>query len=156
MGLLHQLGGLFLQAAPTAVIVFLFYFFLKWAFFNPIQRVMAQREARTEGARAEAEAAQAAAREKVQEHQEALKRARGAVYAEQDKARQAMLEERSRLVRQAKERAAERVAAAKDEIAVDAGLARAQLEAQTPAIAESIVSAIFEHRPGPRPANEAR
>src|ERR1700689_3102364 len=123
MELLHQLGGLFLQAAPTAVIVFLFYFFLKWAFFNPIQRVMAQREARTEGARAEAEAAQAAAREKVQEHQEALKRARGAVYAEQDKARQAMLEERSRLGRQAKERAAEGVAAAKDEIAVEAGLA---------------------------------
>jgi F0F1-type ATP synthase membrane subunit b/b' len=156
MGLLHQLGGLFLQAAPTAVIVFLFYFFLKWAFFNPIQRVMALREKRTEGARAEADAAQAAAREKVQEHQDALKRARAAVYAEQDKARQAMLDERARLVRQAKERAAERVAAAKDEIAVDAGLARAQLEAQTPAIAESIVSAIFEHRPGPRPANEAR
>ncbi len=67
----------------------------------------------------------------MQEHQDAIKRARNTVYAEQDKARLAILDERARLVRQAKERAAERVATAKDEIAVDAGLARAQLEAQT-------------------------
>jgi F-type H+-transporting ATPase subunit b len=156
MEVLRQLGGLFVQAIPTAIIVFLFYLFLRWAFFTPIERVMAERQARTEGARAEAEAAQAAARAKVQEHQEALKRARNAVYAEQDKARLAILDERARLVRQAKERAAERVATAKDEIAVDAGLARAQLEAQTAGMAEEIVKAIFEQRPGPQPANEAR
>jgi F-type H+-transporting ATPase subunit b len=156
MEVLRQLGGLFVQAIPTAIIVFLFYLFLRWAFFTPIERVMAERQARTEGARAEAEAAQKAAQEKVQEHQDAIKRARNTVYAEQDKARLAILDERARLVRQAKERAAERVATAKDEIAVDAGLARAQLEAQTARMAEEIVKAIFEQRPGPQPANEAR
>ena len=85
-----------------------------------------------------------------------MKRARNAVFAEQDKARLAILDERARLVRQAKERAAERVAAGKDEIAVDAGLARAQLEAQTSAMAESIVKAIFEQRPGPRAGKRGR
>ena len=86
MGLLHQLGELFLQAAPTAVIVFLFYFFLKWAFFNPIQRVMAQREARTEGARAEAEAAQAAARAPGTRDLDRL------MHSQQDKARGAAVQ----------------------------------------------------------------
>ena len=57
MEVLRQLGDLFVQAIPTAIIVFLFYLFLRWAFFTPIERVMAEREARTEGARAEAEAA---------------------------------------------------------------------------------------------------
>ncbi len=58
MEVLRQLGDLFVQAIPTAIIVFLFYLFLQWAFFKPIERVMAERQARTEGARAEAEAAQ--------------------------------------------------------------------------------------------------
>ena len=34
-----QLGQLFLAAVPTVIIVFLFYFFLKWSFFGPIERV---------------------------------------------------------------------------------------------------------------------
>ena len=43
MEILHQLGELFLEAVPTVVIVFLFYFFLRWAFFAPIQKAMAER-----------------------------------------------------------------------------------------------------------------
>ena len=46
MDILHQLGALFLEAAPTVVIVFLFYFFMRWAFFTPIQKAMAERSAR--------------------------------------------------------------------------------------------------------------
>ncbi|MGB6198316.1 MAG: hypothetical protein WBF35_02090, partial [Candidatus Acidiferrales bacterium] len=56
MDLVHQLGELFLAALPTVVLVFLFYFFLRWSFFKPIERVLAERRTRTEGARRAADA----------------------------------------------------------------------------------------------------
>src|SRR5437879_11380982 len=67
MEILSQLGELFLQALPTVIIVFLFYLFLRSNFFQPLERVLAERWARTEGARRAAEASQAAAQEKRSE-----------------------------------------------------------------------------------------
>src|SRR5579863_5623288 len=96
MEIVHTLGELFLEAVPTVIIVFLFYLLLRSTFFVPLMRVMEERSARTEGARREAEASQAAAREKVRAYEEALRKARAAVYAEQDVARRAILEERAK------------------------------------------------------------
>ena len=36
MDLLHQLGDLFLAAVPTAIVLIVFYFILRWAFFLPL------------------------------------------------------------------------------------------------------------------------
>src|SRR6266850_773058 len=91
----HQLGELFLQAVPTVLIILLFYFILRAIFFKPLLAVMAERDSRTAGAEKAAEAAQAAAARKVQQYQEALKQARGQVYAEQEAARKKLLEERA-------------------------------------------------------------
>ena len=55
MDLLRQIGQLFLQAVPTAIIVLFFYFVLSWSFFKPIGKVLAERKARMEGARRDAE-----------------------------------------------------------------------------------------------------
>src|SRR5690242_19199108 len=105
MELLQQLREMFIEAAPTVVIVFLFYLLLRYTSFGPLERVMAERVRRTEGARREAEASQAAAREKVRAYEDALKKARAAVYAEQDEARRHILEERSAKAREARARA---------------------------------------------------
>jgi len=78
----HQLGELFLQAVPTVLIILLFYFILRAIFFKPLLAVMAERDSRTVGAQKAAEAAQAAAAEKVKQYQEALRLARAQVYGE--------------------------------------------------------------------------
>src|ERR1700678_56328 len=96
MEILHQLGNLFLQAVPTVIIVFLFYLFMRWAFFTPIQKAMAEREAKIEGARKDAATVQAAANQDLQDYNDALKKARAEIYAEQEVARQAILQERSK------------------------------------------------------------
>src|SRR5579883_1751047 len=62
--LVHQVGELFLRAVPVAVLVLLFYFLMRSLFFGPLLKVMAERDARTQGAQKAAEAAQAAAIEK--------------------------------------------------------------------------------------------
>src|SRR6266513_1883000 len=67
---------------------------------------MAERDSRTAGAEKAAEAAQAAAAEKVKQYQEALKQARGQVYAEQEAARKKLLDERAARIKDARTRAA--------------------------------------------------
>src|SRR5215813_10558775 len=83
MDIVHQLGELFLGALPTVALILIFYFILKSLFFKPLLAVMAEREARSIGAQKAAEAAQAAAGERVKQYQEALRKAHGKVYAEQ-------------------------------------------------------------------------
>jgi len=144
MEIVHQLGELFLESLPTVVIVLLFYVFMRWAFFGPIQKAMTEREARMEGARAEAVNVQAAAQQEIDSYNEALRRARAEIYGEQEAARQAALEDRAKLLKAMRARAQEDVVAAKKRIAADFEAARAEVERETPALATAIARMILE------------
>jgi F-type H+-transporting ATPase subunit b len=150
MDILQKLGDLFLQAVPTVVIVFLFYLFLRWAFFAPIQKAMAERAAKIEGARAEAAKLEAEAKQELDSYNEALRKARGQIYVEQEQARQGVLDERARLLKAMRSRAQEEVDAAKKKLAGDVAAARIELERQAPALAAEIARAILERRPPAR------
>lgn len=143
MEIVQQIGSLILQAVPTIVLVLIFFLFLKSQFFGPLQRVMEERDKRIEGARKEAEAARLAAEEKKKAYQEALRKARAEVYAEQDAARRAVLDERARMVREARARANERVRAAKQDLAVELAAARKQVEAESQVLGTKIAQAIL-------------
>ena len=117
MEILHQLGELFLDAVPTVVVVLLFYFFLRWSFFTPMQKAMAERSARIEGARAEAAAVEAEAKQELDSYNDAMKKARAKIYSEQEAARQAVLDERGRLLQAMRNRVQDEVVAAKRRIA---------------------------------------
>src|ERR1700722_3870940 len=143
MEILHQIGELFLQAVPTVVIVLLFYFFLRWAFFAPIQKAMAERQARIEGARAEAAAVEAEARQELDTYNEALRKARVEIYGQQEALREAALADRAALLKAMRARTQEDVAVAKKRIAEEAAAARAEIERQTPALAEEIARAVL-------------
>ncbi len=147
MEIAHQLGQLFLGAVPTVIIFLLFYVFMRWAFFTPIQKAMAQRTALIEGARAEAAGVEAAAKKDLEAYHEALKKARGEIYAEQETARQAVMEERGLLLKAMRSRSHEEVSEAKRKISADSANARAQIESQTPDLAAQIARTILEKRP---------
>src|SRR5438445_8638752 len=153
----HQLGELFLQAVPTVLIILLFYIILRAIFFKPLLAVMAERDARTAGAQKAAEAAQAVATEKVKQYQEALKQARGQVYAEQEAARKKLLEERAAQIKDARTRAAGEVSAAKERVAAELVAARRDLEATVAQLSAEIVRRVLQAplRPG-TPTGEAR
>jgi F0F1-type ATP synthase membrane subunit b/b' len=143
MEILRQLESLFLSAIPTVILVFLFYLFLRSVFFGPLMKAMAERRRRTEGARAEAQAAQMAAREKIHEYEQALKKARAGMYAEQEAARQAVLDERAKLVKEVRAQAHGEIEQAKKRIEQEKAATRAELEQQTPGLAEEIVRSIL-------------
>src|SRR3989449_5983224 len=140
----HQLGELFLQAVPTVLIILLFYIILRAIFFKPLLAVMAERDARTAGAQKAAEAAQAAAAEKVRQYQEALKQARGKVYVEQEAARKKLLDERAALVKASRNLAAAEVGAAKEKVAKEVAAAKRELEAGVPQLAVEIAKRVME------------
>jgi F-type H+-transporting ATPase subunit b len=144
MEILHSLGQLFLGAVPTIIVVLLFYFFLRWAFFTPIQKAMAERDARIEGARKEAAAVEAAAKQEMDSYHEALRKARAEIYAEQEASRQAALDNRAKLLKAMRSRAQEEVAEAKKRIAGEVETARAQVEREAPVLAGEIVRIILE------------
>jgi F-type H+-transporting ATPase subunit b len=155
--IVHQLGELFLQAVPTVLIVLLFYFILRSLFFKPLMKVMAEREARTSGARKAAEAAQAAAAEKVKEYQEALKKARAQIFGEQEAARKKALDERAAVLKAARTREGAEVAAAKDRITKEVAAARRDIEAGVGQLAAQIANRVLQAPPRPgSPAREAR
>jgi F-type H+-transporting ATPase subunit b len=151
----HQLGELFLGAAPTVLIILLFYFILRTLFFDPLLKVMAERDTRTVGAQKAAEAAQGAAAEKVKQYQEALKQARGQVYAEQEAARKKLLDERAAQLKDARSKAFDEVGAAKQRVAKELASAGRELEASVDQLSAEITRRILAPPPS-SPAREAR
>jgi F-type H+-transporting ATPase subunit b len=156
-GIGAQLVELLLQAVPTVLIILLFYFILRAIFFKPLLKVMAERDARSVGAQKAAETVQAAAAEKVKQYQEALKHARGQVYAEQEAARKKLLDERAEQIKDARGKASVEVNAAKQRVDAELGAARRDVEATVGQLAAEIARRILQIPPRPgAPVREAR
>lgn len=154
MQILQQLGWLFLKSVPTIILFLLFYWFLRANFFKPLERTMAERNARIIKAREEAAAVQASAKGQVQSYEDALKKARAGVFAEQEKVRQAVLSERAKVLEDARSAAQSEVRAQKERIHSEFEAARAQLEGQSAELAGRIADVILEHPAAP--AGDAR
>src|SRR3984893_600883 len=140
--IVHQLGELFLQAVPTVLIILLFYIILRALFFKPLLQVMAERDSRTVGAQKAAEAAQAAAEEKVKQYEDALKQARAQVYAEQDAARKKLLDQRTAQLKEVRTKASRQVRAGKERVAGELAAARRDIEASVAQLSSEIARRI--------------
>jgi len=149
MEIVHQLAELFLEAVPTAVIVVLFYLFLRWAFFQPIQNAMAERTRRTDGVRADAAELETAAKRDLDSYDQGIRKALAEIYAEQERARQAALAERAKLLKSLLDQARGKVAASKKTIEAEVASSRAELERQIPMLAEEITQMILENPSSP-------
>ncbi len=155
--LVHQIGELFLRAVPVALIVIVFYLVLRSLFFKPILAVMAEREARTLGAQKSADAAQAAAAEKVRQYEEALRQAKAKVYAEQEAERKKLLDERAAALKEARIKASAEVGAAKQRVSADLETAKKDIEATASQLAAEIAGRAMQVTPGPgSPSREVR
>jgi len=154
--IVNQLGELFLAAVPTVIIVFLFYLFMRWSFFTPMERVLSERRQRAEGARMEAEASRGAAHEKQRFYNETMKKARGEIFSEQEALRRRTLDERQATINAARATAQSALQEAKKAIAADVQAARVELEQSSGDLANDIAAAILAGRPSGPGHSEAR
>lgn len=155
--LVHQIGELFLRAVPVALIVLIFYFLLRGLFFKPILAVMAERDARTLGAQKSAEAAQAAAAEKIKQYEEALRQAKAKVYSDQEAERKKLLDERAATLKDARTKASAEVNSAKQRVAGELEAAKKDMGDMVSELASEIASRALQVSPATTaPSRETR
>src|SRR5579864_5888348 len=92
---LHQLGELLLGAVPTVILLTLLYALYTTIVHKPLQRVLAERRSKTEGAVEKSRADIAAAEARTAEYEQRMREARGAVFHAQEARRQAALQSRT-------------------------------------------------------------
>lgn len=148
--LLPQLGEILLGAVPTAIIVVLLYFFLRWSFFRPLERVLAERETLTTNTRKAAEQLLADVEARMRQHEDSLRHARGEIYREQEATRRQALEERARILRATREQANQMIREAKTQLLRDIEAAKRDLERESERLADEIVRTLLA------PAGRAR
>jgi F-type H+-transporting ATPase subunit b len=157
--IVNQLGELFLAAVPTVIIVFLFYLFMRWSFFEPMARMFSERHKRAEGARSEAESTLVAAHEKERFYSDTVKKARGEIFVEQEAQRRRTLDQRQATITAARTTAQTALQEAKKEIAAEVKAARVQMERSSGDLANEIAEAVLAGRPsgpGSSPGRGAR
>jgi F-type H+-transporting ATPase subunit b len=141
--LLHQLGGLVLGSVPTMVLFLLLVVAYGWLVRGPLDRMLAERRARTSGAVEKARDAIAAAEAKTADYEYKLRSARAEIFAAREKKLKQWSAEREGSLAQARAATAEKVKAAKADIDQSVGMARRQIEGISTELSEQIMRAVM-------------
>jgi F-type H+-transporting ATPase subunit b len=141
---LRQVGQLLLDAIPTVVLLLLLYAIYQNFLRKPLERVLAQRRERTEGAVAKARADVASAEARTQEYEQKLRDARLAVFKAQDARRQQAQQLRIQALAEARQRAQQQLREAQLAIDQDMAAARAALQTETQRLASDIIRTILK------------
>src|SRR5689334_8015228 len=121
------------------LILFIFFvFLLNRLLFRPIGRVLDQRQNLTEGSANEARAARRIYETRLAEYEATIRQARAESYKQSEQERAVALEDRRRLLDEAKQNAHEQIDRAKQEIEKQVNQARSSLESESRQIAENI------------------
>jgi F-type H+-transporting ATPase subunit b len=141
---LQALGQLILQALPTFFLVLLLFFYLKAMFFGPMERILAQRDAATVGARKSAEESLKRAEAKAAAYEEQLRAARNEIYREQEEQRRQWQAEQSQQLITARANADQSIKAARAQIQAETEEARTGLRGNVQSLAEEITRAVLQ------------
>ena len=141
---LKQLGELLLGSVPTVILLALLYALYTTIVHKPLQRVLAERRSKTEGAVEKSRADIAAAEARTSEYEQKLREARATVFRAQEARRQAVLQARTNALNEARSRAQAQVQAAKKDIENDRTAAEKGLPADAAALAQAIVRRVLQ------------
>ena len=141
---LQQLGELLLGAVPTVILLALLYALYTAIVHKPLQRVLAERRSKTEGAVEKSRADIAAAEARTSEYEQKLREARAAVFRAQEARRQAALQSRTNALNEARSKAQVQVQAAKADIERDRAAAEKALPAESAALAQEIARRVLQ------------
>ena len=141
---LQQLGELLLGSVPTVILLTVLYALYKAIVHQPLQRVLAERRGKTEGAIEKSKADIAAADARTSEYEQRLREARAALFRAQEARRQAAIQARSNAITQARAEAQEQVQAAKADIESGRAVAEKGLHDQAAALAQEIIKRVLQ------------
>ncbi len=143
---LQALSGILLKAIPSAILLIILHFYLKAMLFKPLQKVLAEREALTVGARAAADESLAAAERRAQDYEAKFREARAEVYRQQEETRKGWLEDQATQISAGHDRASQAMATADKKIAEEVAASRQNLIETSAALADQIASTVLARR----------
>jgi F-type H+-transporting ATPase subunit b len=140
---LRQLGELLLRSIPTIIFFLVLYLSYRFLVHTPLERVLAERHRRTEGAVEQARADIANAENKTAAYEQRLREARLAVFKAQEARRQEALKARTAVIHQARETARAKVDEAKAALEQDKAQAKLGLQSEAERLAGEIIRVIL-------------
>ena len=141
---LQQLGELLLGSVPTVILLALLYALYTAIVHKPLQRVLAERRNKTEGAIEKSKADVSAADARTSEYEQKLREARAAVFRAQEARRQIAVQARAKAVNEARTKAQAQVQTAKASIEGDRAAAEKGLQGEAAALAQEIVRRVLQ------------
>jgi len=141
--ILNQLGGLVLGAVPTMIFFVLLVVAYGFLVRRPLDKVLAERRARTTGAVEQAREALSAAEAETALYEERLRKAKGEIYAAREQKLKQWNAERDAALAEARAATGDRVKTAKSEIDRSVAMARQQIEGMSAELSEQILRAVM-------------
>jgi F-type H+-transporting ATPase subunit b len=152
--ILDQLGELVLGSVPTIILFIL----LVWAYGllvrRPLDRVLAERRARTDGAVEQARGAIARAEAETAEYENRLRAAKAEIFQARDRKLKQWNAEREAAIAQVRQHTQERVSGARQDIEQGAQEARLQIAGSSDELSSRVLNAVLPA--GVRPTEVAQ
>jgi len=141
--ILNQLGELVLGSVPTMVLFILLVMAYALLVRRPLDRILAERRARTTGAVEQARGAIAAAEAETSAYEDKLRKAKAEIFHARDQKLKQWNAEREAAIEQVRQIAQERIRAARQEIEQGATAARTQIESMSAELSARVLNAVL-------------
>lgn len=146
-----QLGQLFLQALPTAVLIFVLMFVLDRLLFRRLMEVLNERETRTTGALARAGEQAELSETRAREYEAAFQTVRQELYRHREAERKRTLVERDAALEMARKVAESHLASARADLAAEVEKAKVELNVTCQTLATQIADSLVGNGTGSEP-----
>jgi F-type H+-transporting ATPase subunit b len=141
--LLNQLGELVLGSVPTMILFLTLVVAYGLLVRRPLNRVLAERRARTTGAVEEARGSISEAEAKMAEYEDRLRKAKAEIFAARERKMKQWQTERDQTLAEARTATTDKVQAAKGEIEQSVATAKLQIEGMSAELSEKIMRAVM-------------
>jgi F-type H+-transporting ATPase subunit b len=141
--ILNELGGLVLGSVPTMILFILLVAAYGILVRRPLDRVLAERRARTSGAMEQARSAIAAAESETSAYEEKLRAAKAEIFQARDRKLKQWNAEREAALAQVRQHTQDRVRGARQEIEQSAHDARLQIVSVSDELSSRVLKAVL-------------
>ncbi|GGA65795.1 hypothetical protein GCM10011507_16700 [Edaphobacter acidisoli] len=145
--ILHQLGELVLGSVPTIVLFVLLTAAYSVLVRRPLDRVLAERRARTLGAVEQARGAMATAEAETSAYEEKLRNAKREIFESRERRRKQWSDEREAALAEVRTQAQQRIQTARQDIERSTADARSRIESATGELSTLVLNAVLPVEP---------
>ncbi len=141
--ILSQLGELVLGSVPTMFLFILLVAAYGYLVRRPLDRVLAERRARTSGAVEQARGAIAAAEAETSQYEDKLRSAKNEIFQARELKLKQWNEERDAVLEQVRQETQAKIRTAREEIELSAASARTQIESISAELSAQVLKAVL-------------